>query len=48
VRRCGAKLEGLRSARRGAYRIINEVDDDNVTVTVSRIDHRLAGSGTHG
>ena len=35
-----ADLVGLWSARRGAYRIVYAIDDDNRTVTVLRIDHR--------
>ena len=34
------ELEGLWSARRGAYRIVYEIDDDTRTVRVLRIDHR--------
>ena len=34
------ELAGLHSARRGAYRVIYEIDDDQHTVTVLRIDHR--------
>ena len=34
------ELEGLWSARRGAYRVIYSIDDGNMTVTVLRIDHR--------
>ncbi len=33
------ELEGLWSARRGAYRIVNEIDDEQ-RVIVLRIDHR--------
>jgi mRNA-degrading endonuclease RelE of RelBE toxin-antitoxin system len=36
------ELEGLYSARRGAYRIVYEIDDDASTVIVLRIDHRSA------
>ncbi len=35
------ELAGLHSARRGAYRVIYEIDDDQHTVIVLRIDHRL-------
>lgn len=34
------ELAGLHSARRGAYRIIYEIDDDNQLVVVLRVDHR--------
>jgi mRNA interferase RelE/StbE len=34
------ELNGLWSARRGAYRIVYELDDQRNTVTVLRIDHR--------
>ena len=34
------ELTGLWSARRGAYRIVYEIDDDQHRVTVLRIDHR--------
>jgi mRNA-degrading endonuclease RelE of RelBE toxin-antitoxin system len=34
------ELAGLWSARRGAYRVIYEIDDDTHLVTVLRIDHR--------
>lgn len=34
------ELAGLHSARRGAYRVIYEIDDDQRTITVLRIDHR--------
>ena len=34
------ELEGFRSARRGAYRIIYEIDEDIGAVIVHRIDHR--------
>lgn len=33
-------LEGLRSARRGDYRILLRVDDDHHTVLIVDIDHR--------
>jgi mRNA interferase RelE/StbE len=32
--------EGTWSARRGAFRVLYTVDDDNHTVTVTAIDHR--------
>ena len=34
------ELEGVWSARRGAYRILYEVDDSERAVFVLRIDHR--------
>jgi len=37
------ELQGLWSARRGAYRVVYSIDDDDdtsLTVTVLRIDHR--------
>lgn len=37
------ELQGLWSARRGAYRVVYAIDDDggtSLTVTVLRIDHR--------
>lgn len=34
------ELSGLWSARRGAYRIVYELDDATRTVQVVRIDHR--------
>jgi mRNA-degrading endonuclease RelE of RelBE toxin-antitoxin system len=34
------ELAGLYSARRGAYRIVDEIDDESTTVRVLRIDHR--------
>ena len=34
------KLSGLHSARRGQYRVIYEIDDEVVTVTVIKIAHR--------
>lgn len=33
-------LEGLRSARRGDYRVIYRIDDDQRLVTVIAIEHR--------
>jgi mRNA-degrading endonuclease RelE of RelBE toxin-antitoxin system len=35
------ELAGLWSGRRGAYRVVYEVDDDRQLVTVLRIDHRF-------
>ncbi len=34
------QLEGLRSARRGSYRVIYRVDDDQRIVEVVHINHR--------
>jgi mRNA interferase RelE/StbE len=34
------ELAGLWSARRGAYRVVYDVDDDEQAVTVLRVDHR--------
>lgn len=34
------ELAGLHSARRGAYRVIYEIDEPERVVTVLRIDHR--------
>jgi mRNA-degrading endonuclease RelE of RelBE toxin-antitoxin system len=34
------ELAGLWSARRGAYRVVYEIDDEVLMVTVLRIDHR--------
>jgi mRNA interferase RelE/StbE len=34
------ELTGKRSARRGDFRVIYEVDDDEHTVTIIAIDHR--------
>ncbi len=34
------ELAGLRSARRGVYRVIYEIDDEQHVVVVHRIDHR--------
>jgi mRNA-degrading endonuclease RelE of RelBE toxin-antitoxin system len=34
------ELVGLHSARRGAYRVIYEIDEDLHSVVVLRIDHR--------
>jgi mRNA interferase RelE/StbE len=36
------ELEGLYSARRGAYRVVYEVDEEARVVIVLRIDHRSA------
>jgi mRNA-degrading endonuclease RelE of RelBE toxin-antitoxin system len=34
------ELAGLRSARRGAYRVVYEIDERGNLVIVHRIDHR--------
>jgi mRNA-degrading endonuclease RelE of RelBE toxin-antitoxin system len=34
------ELAGLWSARRGPYRVVYEIDDDQQVVVVLRIDHR--------
>jgi mRNA-degrading endonuclease RelE of RelBE toxin-antitoxin system len=34
------ELAGLWAARRGPYRVVYEIDDEAVAVTVLRIDHR--------
>ncbi|MDZ7731820.1 MAG: type II toxin-antitoxin system RelE/ParE family toxin [Acidimicrobiia bacterium] len=34
------ELVGLRSARRGPYRVVYAIDEDAPTVQVLRIDHR--------
>ena len=34
------ELVGIQSARRGTYRILYRINDDERTVTVIRIDHR--------
>jgi mRNA interferase RelE/StbE len=36
------ELAGLHSARRGVYRIVYEIDDDQHRVVVHRIDHRAS------
>ncbi|MCY4422127.1 MAG: type II toxin-antitoxin system RelE/ParE family toxin [Acidimicrobiaceae bacterium] len=36
----GDELEGLRSARRGDYRIIYEILEDSEVVVIHRIQHR--------
>ena len=35
------ELAGLWSARRGPYRVVYEIDEDNALVAVVRIDHRV-------
>jgi mRNA-degrading endonuclease RelE of RelBE toxin-antitoxin system len=48
--RVGGRLQreiaGFHSARRGAYRVIYEIDDDQHAVIVLRIDHRSRVYGT--
>ena len=34
------ELAGLHSARRGAYRVVYEIDEESQAVIVLRIDHR--------
>ena len=34
------QLEGVRSARRGDYRILLRIDDENHTILIIDIDHR--------
>jgi len=34
------ELAGLHAARRGAYRVVYEIDEDRQVVSVLRIDHR--------
>jgi mRNA interferase RelE/StbE len=34
------ELAGLHAARRGAYRVVYEIDEDQAAVIVLRIDHR--------
>ena len=36
----GDELEGLRSARRGGYRIVYEIREDEAVVVIHRIQHR--------
>ena len=36
----GDELEGLRSARRGDYRIVYEIWEDEAVVVIHRIQHR--------
>lgn len=40
------ELSGLWAARRGPYRVIYEIDDDEELVKVLRIDHRADVYGT--
>lgn len=42
------ELAGMRSARRGAYRIVYEIDEVNNVVIVHRIDHRATVPGDTG
>jgi mRNA-degrading endonuclease RelE of RelBE toxin-antitoxin system len=41
------ELAGMRSARRGVYRIIYEIDDTERLVIVYRIDHRSTAYRPH-
>jgi mRNA interferase RelE/StbE len=41
------ELAGLWAARRGPYRVVYEVDDDDGVVVVLRIDHRSDVYRTH-
>lgn len=41
------ELVGLHSARRGAYRVIYEIDDELHVVIVLRVDHRSRVYRTH-
>ncbi|HTO01067.1 MAG TPA: type II toxin-antitoxin system RelE/ParE family toxin [Microthrixaceae bacterium] len=34
------ELAGLHSARRGSYQVVYEIDDEDRTIIVLRIDHR--------
>ena len=34
------ELAGIRSARRGSYRVLYRIDESERTVTVLRVDHR--------
>lgn len=34
------ELDGIRSARRGAFRVLYDIDDERREVTVFRIEHR--------
>jgi mRNA interferase RelE/StbE len=34
------ELAGLRRARRGAYRVLYRIDEDDVLVLIGRVDHR--------
>lgn len=40
-------LAGLHSARRGAYRVTYEIDDDQHTIIVLRVDHRSRAYRIH-
>lgn len=40
------ELAGYHSARRGPYRVVYRIDDDNLMVPVVRIDHRAAAYHT--
>ena len=39
------ELSGLHAARRGAYRVVYEIDEEAATVRVVRIDHRATVYG---
>ena len=41
------ELAGMRSARRGAYRIIYEIDESERLVVVLRIEHRATAYRPH-
>jgi len=34
------ELAGLWAARRGPYRVVYEIDDEAMTISVLRVDHR--------
>ena len=40
------ELSGLRSARRGAYRIVYEIDEPELLLIVHRIEHRSSAYRT--
>lgn len=40
------ELAGMRSARRGAYRVIYEIDETEQVVIVHRIEHRATAYRT--
>lgn len=37
----GPPFQGMRSARRGSYRVIYRIDEENHAVEVLHIDHRI-------
>ncbi len=41
------ELEGMRSARRGAYRVLYEIDEDVAAVVIHRIEHRSTVYRSH-